>query len=471
MKYKVGLLIICIAGFMLRMYRLDGPSLWLDELHTFQRASLSLAGTLADLAVNPFPPLYYILMNIWIKIFGAGAAALRFPSVIFSTLSIFFIFKLAKELYGKEAGILAVLLLCISPYSINYAQEAKMYAMVWFFGIASFLFFYRYIRDNKARDLIFYVIATTLSIYTMYVGFLYIVVQNVFFLSLRKNRQTKAWPLGQLAIFFLYAPWIYRFIYHCIHRPTNFLYLQINNYFVYIYVILRKVIGSDIGKGSIVDQVIYGFLAIFAVVTFYNVKKFRDVIDLKKEDALLLTWIILPLVVYTVINKFMFPIFIIRYAGFIHIPLVILFAKGLCKFGRNYVIKYVLLILLLIITFSAHLYPYYKHGRKIGSENWKDVFNAFFERADKNSLIMTVHVEDFITRYFIKDNQIRIVKETEEKAKVLRYNRIFLVYHGFIYNPYDARTRALEIIKELPQYKITEKDDRDRIGFYWLEKK
>ena len=97
-----------------------------------------------NLSVSHFPPLYYILMHLWVNIFGVSEISLRFPSLIFSVLSIFFIFKLTKALYDEEVGLISALLLSVSPYSINYAHDAKMYSMLWFLGILSFYYFYKF---------------------------------------------------------------------------------------------------------------------------------------------------------------------------------------------------------------------------------------------------------------------------------------------------------------------------------------
>ncbi|MFA5411512.1 MAG: hypothetical protein WC321_06650, partial [Candidatus Omnitrophota bacterium] len=82
-----------IIGFLLRVYRLGGSNLWFDELMTAGRVSFPFSQIIKGTATLPFPPLYYIVTHLWVKTFGISEFSLRFPSLIFSLLSIFLIFK------------------------------------------------------------------------------------------------------------------------------------------------------------------------------------------------------------------------------------------------------------------------------------------------------------------------------------------------------------------------------------------
>lgn len=467
MKKEINIIFICIAGLALRLYNLGRPSLWLDEFYTFSRVDCSLTYTLTDLLESPFPPLYYLMMNIWVKIFGISAIALRFPSAIFSTLAIFIIFKLAKELYDEEVGLLSAILLCVSPYSIYYAQEAKMYSMLWFLGAVSFLFLYRYVKSNKKKDLFIYVITTVLSIYTMYIGILFIIVSNITFLWLAKIKRIKIWLLGQLVIILLYIPWMHRFFYHSIYRPHMSWIPKTNNYLGYIINMFRTTTGTLLGRISFLDLFIYCLLGISAFITFTNIKRHRNIFDFRREDSLPLAWIIVPLLVFLAIDKFMFPILIMRYMGFIHIPLIILFSKGLNKYNFKVSFKFTVLLFLLFTIFSAHLYPYYKDGKKQTGQEWNKLFNRFYQIADDNTLILRVNVPDFVIRYFDRRHEIIEFKgDLGQQDLYNKYKSIFIVCIG---------NRNIEKIKsivgQLSMYEVQEESFSNHIGFLWLKKK
>jgi uncharacterized membrane protein len=375
--------IIVIAGFLLRLYCLGCQSLWYDEIYTGGQNTYSLLQTVRILFVSPFPPLYNIIMNIWIKIFSFSEFSLRFPSALFSALSIIYIFKLTKELFNEKAGLIAALLLSISPYSINYAQEAKMYSLLWFFGILSFYYFYRFIRDNKTRNLIWYIAATAICIYTMYIGFIFIIVQNIIFSFFYYKDKSRKWLLGQLAIIILYLPWLYFFIYNALHKIGIQWIPGGESYSVLLRDTFLLVTGLAIGRTNIGEICFYLLLIISALI---------PISKLTKNDAGLILWTTLPVVIYCLIDFLGYPIFIPRYAGFIHIPLIILISRGIA--GHNVKTASLILIIFASIMVINHLLPYYKDGLKINGENWKELCRQLNQRPLDKALLLTTIGDD-----------------------------------------------------------------------------
>jgi len=66
-RIQISLFLILILGFLLRLYHLGVPSLWFDELMTAGRIDYPLIQMVKNLFVSPFPPLYYILMHLWVN--------------------------------------------------------------------------------------------------------------------------------------------------------------------------------------------------------------------------------------------------------------------------------------------------------------------------------------------------------------------------------------------------------------------
>ena len=68
---------------------------------------------------------YYSILSAWIKylvfwIFGAGRVQMRLISVVFSMISLGFVYLASKESYGKTTAIIATLLLGTNYISIMY---------------------------------------------------------------------------------------------------------------------------------------------------------------------------------------------------------------------------------------------------------------------------------------------------------------------------------------------------------------
>jgi uncharacterized membrane protein len=125
--------IICVTalGAFLRFYNIGAQPLWLDEGFSFQFAQLPLSQLWGAEALNEAnPPLYYTLLKFWIFFFGESETALRSLSAVIGILTIPLLYMLGKTLDKQQLGILAALLLAISPINIQYSQEARAYTLL-----------------------------------------------------------------------------------------------------------------------------------------------------------------------------------------------------------------------------------------------------------------------------------------------------------------------------------------------------
>ena len=133
------LLIILLLSFALRVYRLDAQSLWYDEAVTAQVAAKGIAELTRWTAEDIQPPLYYYAVAGWTRLAGRSEWALRFPSAFFGVLTVALLWVAARRLLGGEAGRwaagIAAWLAATSPLYVYYAQEARMYTLLTFWGV------------------------------------------------------------------------------------------------------------------------------------------------------------------------------------------------------------------------------------------------------------------------------------------------------------------------------------------------
>ncbi|MEU2610385.1 glycosyltransferase family 39 protein [Micromonospora sp. NPDC007271] len=103
---------------------------WRDELATWSAARrptgdlVRLAGTI-DAATGP----YYLLMHVWVAVFGDSTTALRLPSALAMAATAGLTAHLGERLIDARAGLLAGLLFAVLPGISRYGQEARPYAL------------------------------------------------------------------------------------------------------------------------------------------------------------------------------------------------------------------------------------------------------------------------------------------------------------------------------------------------------
>ncbi len=121
--------LILILGLILRLISLN-QSLWLDEATTALVAKMPIYDFFTKFMPADFhPPLYYMIVSLWSKVFGYSEIALRIPSIIFGVLTIYIVYLIAKQARLKYP-LLPALFLATSGLHVYYSQEARMYGLV-----------------------------------------------------------------------------------------------------------------------------------------------------------------------------------------------------------------------------------------------------------------------------------------------------------------------------------------------------
>jgi len=125
---------VVVVGVVLRVaVRSD---LWLDEALTVNIARLPLGEIPAALRVDGAPPLYYVLLHLWMRAFGESDAAVRALPALLGVLALPLAYVAGRRIGGPESarahrvGLIALLLVAASPYAIRYSSENRMYILV-----------------------------------------------------------------------------------------------------------------------------------------------------------------------------------------------------------------------------------------------------------------------------------------------------------------------------------------------------
>ncbi|UOO94769.1 glycosyltransferase family 39 protein [Halococcus dombrowskii] len=208
---------IVLLGAVLRVFHLGHHDLWLDEALSYHFVT---SRTLPELLfsvplVDPHPPLYYAILDIWTGIAGTSEIALRFPSAVFGTAAVGAFYILVKGVFNKTVGSIAALLMAVSPFYIRYSQEARNYALGVLLVILSTLFLHRAIKHKTRQDYSGYVITAVLLGYTHVWGLfvlaahaIYVFSALAFFHPKRRTVSWRPWLVEYVAIGLLLSPWV-----------------------------------------------------------------------------------------------------------------------------------------------------------------------------------------------------------------------------------------------------------------------
>lgn len=161
MKKNLPILVIIALSFFLRFWKVDTvpPGLGNDEISIAYEA-YSIANTGKDSKGVFLPlsfesngsfkaPLYIYIAAPFIKIFGNNEIAVRLPSVILGTLTVFFLYLLVLELTkDKKLAILSALLLGITPWHVYTSRIALESNAALFLTVTGIVFFLKGLKKT-----------------------------------------------------------------------------------------------------------------------------------------------------------------------------------------------------------------------------------------------------------------------------------------------------------------------------------
>lgn len=407
-KNKSPLLImwvLIILSFILRVLFLHSNPIGLDEPFTIFHAQMDVGDIISNLKGGNNPPLFEIILHYWIKFFGISSFSVRFPSLIFSTINVAFVFMIAKKFINLKVAILATLLIAFSSYHIYFSHEARVYSLFALLTSVSFYLILSLIKEGSRKYYIWLFITYSFLIYSHYFGVFVIVMQIaiMIFYGIKNKINIKGYLIviaGLLLIFSFYlGEFILRFtdsttngtwlrpvenlgnLHHLIFQFTN------ENKLTYLICVLliwgaifKKVRTLEINKyiklfilgvififfltsysiffkipfiWRLTSLKLYTFIFVFSILglTLYILFK-----QSKKTPFLLLIilWFLIPLLSFFTIS-FYFPIFLDRYLFFILPAFYLIIATSVIYLFKEKYFYIIAALLLFLMIFSSNI--------------------------------------------------------------------------------------------------------------------
>ena len=129
--------LVTLVGVLVRFSGLAQHAIHLDEAISVEfvtRNSLpALAAFVRQWDVHP--PLYYQLLLLWTRVLGTDLVDLRLLSALLGALTVPAVYVFTLLLTRRRTAFLATLLFALSPFQLQVAQDARMYALLTFWAV------------------------------------------------------------------------------------------------------------------------------------------------------------------------------------------------------------------------------------------------------------------------------------------------------------------------------------------------
>lgn len=162
-----------------------------------------------DVFDNLHGPLHSLILFLWAKAAGQGEFALRLPSVVFSVLSLYAVWRLVRRLTGARVAFVALAVMTVSPFHVWYAQEARNYSMLLFFAAMSFEYFLELLEEPRRGVFGKYVLFTLAGFLSNMSMAFAVLVQDVVFLFWPRRLSLRDLLLAHVLLLLLLSPWLH----------------------------------------------------------------------------------------------------------------------------------------------------------------------------------------------------------------------------------------------------------------------
>ena len=190
---------------------------WIDEGLTVGIASHPITSIPGVLVKDGSPPLYYLLLAVWTRLFGTSEVATHSLSLLISLAILPVAFWAGNRLFDRRAGWFTAIFAALSPFVTYFAGETRMYSLVVLESILFCVAFSGAFIERRPRGALWFALALAALVYTHYWGF-YAVAGSVAAVALLARRAPDRSALLRRAVAgyggaaLLFLPWLPTFV-------------------------------------------------------------------------------------------------------------------------------------------------------------------------------------------------------------------------------------------------------------------
>lgn len=417
----IVLLIILLLGAALRLYQLREIPLTQDELSVVFRTGYGSFRELIDDGVIPdvHPAGVQVFMNYWVALAGDSPAAVKIPFILFGILSIFLVYRLGKEWFGEDVGLVSAAFVSAMEYMVMHSQTARPYSSGLMFSLLMVYAWQRYLFRPGRRPLAWlsvWVLASAACAYNHYFSLLFAALVGATGLMFLKRRQVLPYLIGCAAILLLYVPHLKIFFHQFQEKGVEGWLAKPRNDFILEYI------------GYVFHFSPY-VLAIVAAILIAGVVSGQSRRLLKNRFLCIsLAWFFIPFLTAFFYSRYVNAVLQLRVMIFFFPFLLFVFTGNLPALKRPLRIILPLLIcavMSLSLIFERHYYE------------------LFYRSRYKEIILET----DRSLREYGPENCL-VIMDSHEKISEYYYDRLDIHYDHYVYDSFAHKSEFIRLISQ-----------------------
>jgi len=457
---------IFLLNVFLKFWHISTPEIGIDEPFTIYYANADIRQLWEILPYENNPPLFTLILKVWVHFLGVGPTSVRFLPMIFSSLAAVALFRLGRTFFNTNVAWIATGIFTFSSAQFFYAHEARPYALFVMLAILVMYAFLKVVNHKSNPHKYWLILFAALLIYNHFFGFLVLFVQ---FLALLLNRYTKKedWKrmlfvwIGILILFSPYLPLLFgRFSSSAGGTWVPAPHLE------GLYVELWRFSNEPVNTVLFIAMLFLGTL-------FYFIRKDKPKINL--QTTLVILWFLFCFL-FMFLVSFKLPIFLDRYLIYISPAFYLLIGIALVSLFKNQFISKILgvaFVLLMLITVN------FKAGNP---KKQAYLVDNFIQKGKESETIVIVspdwyslqiayyyNIEYFLdaenTRDHLRKDGFRTVDALTDELKLEILEKKYVVFvdaganyvdsDGMIKNYLESQMTATSVVKDIEGLTVT----------------
>ncbi len=227
---RITIFLVLLTAFSTyeRAGTLDGQ-FWMDEGITVGIASHPLTAIPGIMRMDGAPPLFYMMLHVWMSMFGNSVRATHTLSLIFASATIPVGYWAGASIANKRAGLMTATMFAFIAFLDSYATETRMYSFMTLLGLLATIGFVNGFALRRRKYIPLWVVPQALMFYThAWASFFYaasFVACVILWFTSRQDPEFRKNFVKDVLIAFvcaivLFVPWIPNFIFQAIHTAA-----------------------------------------------------------------------------------------------------------------------------------------------------------------------------------------------------------------------------------------------------------
>lgn len=423
---------IGFASLLLRLYGLGVQSVWIDEVISLRIAMRPLWFSFTF--VDPTPPVYYALFNVWQHIFQNSLMFAYLFSVLAGVALVVVMYFFVKRYFSHKAAIVCAVLTAINPAFVYYSQEIRTYSFLFLIALLAFYAYWNLREQFSRTKLILFGVCALMLLYTHIYGavivfaivldwilwYVWLRSKNKFYVGKQKN--VILWTIGLFGLLFvMYLPWLIRLKSMISIGTASWI---VSPSFDSLWYLARAYVAGHIYSNFYLPAILLFAICIVVAIFYFSYRVFTK--SSSVYDARMFSLSIcgaLTVLIPFFASLFVTPFFVTRYALVSLVFFVVVFSVLLSQFSSRRVFWTLFLVFGVTCLFVSAL-----QTQIVLKDDWRSVSDIVI---DYNIPVMVTPVYNALAiGYYVNETCLGAFDKDEQIYDCLaKNNRIHTISH------------------------------------------